>query len=198
MNAARQRTIGRLERQKAELIRRLEAWPQDWLTFKPAPAAWSVLEVIDHVRKTELAVLRSCERSLKTRKDAVTPSESVKARLLLAMLRLPIRLEVPEPVSFVRPDHVTSFQDVLDSWSVERLLLREFVGAFMRIAENVGLVFHPAVGWMNLGTTLKFLSVHLRHHEYQLQRIKKACERTAPLGKKKVLGSRDTSTDGAF
>jgi hypothetical protein len=137
-------------------------------------------------------VLRSCERSLKTRRDAVTPSESVKAVLLLAMMRLPIKLKVPEPVSFVRPDRVKSLQAVLDSWSVERLLLIEFVGAFPRSAEHVGLVFHPAVGWMNLATTLGFLSVHLRHHEYQLQSIKKACARSAPLEEKKALGSRDT------
>jgi len=191
MKAARQRMMGRLERQKTELISRIDTLPHDWLAFKSAPAAWSVLEVIDHLRKTELAVLRSCERNMKTRKDAVTSSERVKAVLLLAMMRLPVMVKVPRPVSFVRPDHVTSLQAVLDSWSVERVRLREFVGAFPRSAEPVGLVSHPAVGWMNLATILGFLSVHLRHHEYQLERIKRVCERSGLLGKKKLLGSRD-------
>jgi DinB superfamily len=198
MNAARQRMMGRLERQKTELIRKIDALPQEWLAFKYAPTAWSVLEVIDHLRKTELAVLRSCERGLKTRKDASTPSENFKAGLLLAMMRLPIKLKVPESVSYVRPDHVTSLQAVLDSWSMERLLLTQFVGAFPKNAEHVGLVFHPAVGWMTLGTTLWFLSAHLGHHENQLQRIKRACERSVPLGEKNLLNSRDTRTYRAF
>lgn len=174
MNAGLQRTIERLERQKAELVRRIQAWPQDWLAYKPTPAEWSALEVLDHLRKTELAVLHSCEKNLKSRQHSVTPFERTKALVLLSMMRLPIKIKVPEPVSFVRPDRVTSLQTVLDSWSAQRLLLKTFWGALMTSDEHVGVVFHPAVGWMDLHSTMNFLSVHLRHHEYQLQRIKKA------------------------
>jgi hypothetical protein len=192
MTTARRRMVERLERQKTELIRRIDALPQDWLAFKSAPAAWSVLEVIDHLRKTELAVLRSCDRGLRTRKDATTPSENIKAVLLFAMMGLPIKLKVPESVSYVHPDHVTSLQAVLDSWSMERLLLMQFVGDFPKNVERVGLVFHPAVGWMTLATSLSFLSAHLAHHEYQVQRITRACERSATRGEKKLLNSPDT------
>ena len=156
-------------------MRRIKTWPHEWLTYKPAPASWSALGVLDHLRKTELAVLHSCESNLKSQKHSVTPFERTKAVVLLAVMRLPIKLKVPEPVSFVRPGHVSSLQTVLDSWLAQRLLLKEFMGALTTSVEHVGFVFHPAVGWMDLRATMSFLSVHLQHHEYQLRRIKKAC-----------------------
>jgi hypothetical protein len=177
MTARLQRMIARLERQKAELVRRIEEWPQDWLSYKPVPAEWSALEVLDHLRKTEMAVLRPCEQNLKSSKHSVTPFERDKAVAFLAIMQLPIRLKVPEPVSFVRPDHSTFLQTVLDSWAAQRFQLNVFEGVLKPSDENVGLVFHPAVGWMAFHASLSFLSAHLRHHEYQLQRIKKACER---------------------
>lgn len=169
------RTIDGLARQKAELVRRIQSWPQEWLAHKPAPAEWSAIEVLDHLRKTELAVMHSCEKNLKSGKHPVTPSEHAKAVVLLAMMRLPIKFKVPEPVSFVRPDCVISLQTVLDSWSDQQLLLKTSWEALTTSNDHVGAVFHPAVGWMNLRSAMSFLSVHLRHHEYQLQRIKKAC-----------------------
>jgi len=177
MNAGLQHTIGRLERQKAELLQWIEQRPHGWLAYKPTPVKWSALEVLDHLRKAELVVLHSCKENLKSQKHLVTPSERAKAILFLTIMRLPTKVRVPEAVSFVRPDPVTSLQAVLESWAAERALLKAFFGSLPTSTENVGLVFHPTVGWMNLRTVMSFLSVHLRHHEYQLRRIKKACGR---------------------
>jgi DinB superfamily len=182
MNAGLQRMVVRLERQKAALVRRIEAWPHDWLADKPAPSEWSALEVLDHLRKTELAVLHSCETNLKSRHHVVSPYERGKALVFLAMMRLPIKVRVPEPVSFVLPGHVISLHTVLESWAAERALLKAFLEPLTASTENVGLVFHPAVGWMNLTAAMSFLSVHLRHHEYQLRRIKKAYGGIQTLG----------------
>ena len=171
MNTRWQRTMAKLERQKAELVRRIEAWPNEWLTSKSGPAEWSVLEVLDHVRKTELAVLHSCEQNLKSPTHSVTLDERAKTVALLAMMRLPVRLRVPEPVSFVLPDRVFSLQSVLNAWTTQRLNLRSFLSSLTPNDESVGAVFHPAAGWMDVRRAMSFLSVHLRHHEYQIQRI---------------------------
>ncbi len=170
--------MARLEQQRTGLLRDIERWPRKWLSYKPSPAEWSALEVLEHLRKTELAVMQSCERNLKLRTRKVMPSERAKAFALLAMMRLPIKLEVPEPVSFVRPDPVTSLEEVLDSWTAGALQLRAFVGTLKMADCDVGLVSHPAAGWMNLRAALTFLLVHLRHHQFQLHRIKKVCEGT--------------------
>ena len=174
MNLSLRSTIRRLELQKAELVRRIEAWPSEWLACKPSPSEWSALEVLDHLRKTELAVLHSCEKNLKSREYLVTPTERAKTVLLLTMMRLPIKLKVPEPVSFVLPDGVTCLEAELTLWSAQRLLLNSFLEALPTIDGSVGAIYHPATGWMNLRAALRFLSVHIRHHEFQLQRIKNA------------------------
>lgn len=177
MNSHRQSgRIERLEQERAELIRRLEAWPREWLTHKPGPAEWSALEVLDHLRKTELAVTHSVERNLESREHRVTRSERARAAALLLMMRLPIKLKVPEPVSFVRPDPSTSLETVLHSWQATSFQLKELVETFGTDAEDVGLVFHPAAGWMDVRAALSFLLVHLHHHQFQFQKIKGACE----------------------
>lgn len=176
MNTSLQSTIRRLEQQKAARVRQLEAWPPEWLVHKSTPSDWSALEVLDHLRKTELAVLHSCEKNLKSREHPVTPAERVKTAVLLSMMRLPIKLRVPEPVSFVLPHVVISLKAEFTLWSAQRLLLKAFLETLPTIDGAVGAIHHPAAGWMNLRATLSFLSVHIRHHEYQLQRIKRACE----------------------
>jgi len=168
--------IERLEQQRSGLLSRIEAWPHEWLSYKPSIAVWSALEVLDHLRKTELAIMLSCKENLKSREHTVTRSERAKVIALLAMMRLPIKLKVPETVSFVRPDPVNSLQEVLGWWTASASELRQWVGAFPLEDCNVGLVFHPAAGWMDIRAALTFLSVHLRHHQFQLQRIKAVCE----------------------
>jgi DinB superfamily len=182
MTPTREETIERLERQKARLVRPIKTWPHEWLTYKPTPASWSALDVLDHLRKTELAVFQSCEHNLKSSNQTVTLRERARGILFLAIMRLPVRVRVPDPVSFVLPGRVTSLQTVLDSWSAQRALLKAFLGAMGTANENVGVTFHPAVGWMNLRGAMSFLSVHIRHHEYQLRRIKKHIEAAGSSG----------------
>lgn len=179
MNASLQKPMKRLERQKAELVRRIEAWPPEWAARKPAPSEWSALEVINHLRKTELAVLDSCERNLRSRERLVTSAERTKTVLLLSVMRLPIKLKVPEPASFVLPDVVTSLETELNLWCGQRLRLHAFLDALPNIDDAAGAIYHPAAGWMNLRATMTFLSVHIRHHEYQLQRLQKTLLRRA-------------------
>jgi hypothetical protein len=173
------RLIERLEQERYGLLSRVEAWPREWLSHKPSTAEWSALEVVDHLRKTELAVMLSCRENLKSREHTVTRSERAKAVALIAMMRLPIKLKVPDPVSFVRPDPVNTLEEVLGSWTASASDLRRSVEAFAIEDCNIGVMFHPAAGWMDIRAALTFLSVHLRHHQFQLQRIKAVCEQNA-------------------
>ena len=135
--------------------------------------------------------MQSCEKNLKSRKNTVTRAERAKAVVFLAMMRLPIKVKVPEAVSFVRPDPVTSIEGVLASWNAGALQLTAFVEALSAGTEDIGLVFHPAIGWMDIRAALTFLEVHLRHHQFQLDRIRKVCEqRGAQIGAKLLSASK--------
>ena len=118
----------------------------------------------------------SCQENLKSREHTVTRSERAKVVALLGMMRLPIKLKVPESVSFVRPDPVTSLEHILNSWTAGVFDLTKLVADFRIEDCDVGLIFHPVAGWMNIRAALTFVSVHLRHHQFQLRRIKEACE----------------------
>ena len=170
--------MARLERQKAAMVRRLEAWPPEWVERKPAPSEWSALEVLDHLRKTESAVLHSCEKNLASHVHRVTLAARAKTAVLLSFMRLPVKLKVPAPVSFVRPDVVTSLETELGRWSAQRLDLKAYLEACPQADGTVGAIHHPVAGWMNLRATMAFLSVHIRHHEYQLKRLERTHARS--------------------
>ncbi len=161
----------RLERKKADLLRLLHGWPAVDLARQPSPGSWTALEVLDHLLKTEMAVRHSCERNLKSRANVVTVAEKAKAIAFLLMLRTPVRVKVPEEASFVLPEAPASLEFLMTSWDAERLKLGGLLGTTAQNAGNVGVMRHPATGWLGMDHALAFLSVHLRHHQYQLRRI---------------------------
>jgi hypothetical protein len=174
MNARVEREVARLDHQKAEMLRRVRAWPSEWLMYRSSPVEWSAVQVLEHLAKTELSVVRSCETNWKSREHTVSRIEGLRAAALVAIMHLPVRVSAPPAVSRILPGEPLSLDAVMDLWAVHRLSLAAFLRSIGTGDGRVGLIFHPAAGWINLWTTLRFISAHIRHHEYQLQRIRRA------------------------
>ena len=170
----------RLERWKADLVHLLRGWSSDDLARKPSPSAWSALEVLDHLLKTEIAVRQSCEENLKSRANVVTLAERAKSIALLFMMRTPIRIRVPDEASFVLPETPASLESLVARWDAERMELRKWLGTLTENARNIGVMRHPATGWLDINRALEFLFVHLRHHQFQIRRIA-ACIASTPI-----------------
>jgi hypothetical protein len=179
-------SFGRLEHRKAEVLRLLNRWPEEDLARKPSPGAWSALEVLDHLLKTEASVRHSCQENLKSRHNIVTLAAKARAVTFLTLMRTPVRVTVPAAVSFVLPEAPASLENVLSRWDAERRELRMLLGTLTEEAGNVGVLRHPAVGWLDLRGALAFLSVHLRHHEFQIRRIAAALIPEINARRKKV------------
>jgi hypothetical protein len=56
--------LTKLEEQKADLLSRIERWPTEMLSHRPTSADWCVLEMLDHIVKTEIAILSAARSGL--------------------------------------------------------------------------------------------------------------------------------------
>lgn len=64
MNASFADALAKLAEQKRDLLAEVETWPTQSLSSRPSPSEWSVLEMTDHLIKTEIAILGSVREGL--------------------------------------------------------------------------------------------------------------------------------------
>lgn len=155
---------------RLKLIQRVSVWTEGQLRYRPPDddSAWCALQVLDHLCRSEALFRQSCEEAFKRPAVHVSPAERRRALCFIWSLRLPIRLRLPAILEAVRPGEPDSLASVLQRWNSEHEQLRQFLKDRGSTIKDVGVVKHPATGYMDLPTSLLFLSVHLRHHEYQI------------------------------
>jgi len=162
------RRYAQLERRKGRVLAGLANLGEDRLRQRPTESAWSRLEVLDHVVKTEESIMVEAWNNLPL---GVAVTRRVKARIVLVVMSLPTRIRVPAGVEFVLPDSSVNQSDLLRRWDAARVNLRAYLESIGPEQARRGCFEHPVGGWMDVPLALGFLDSHLRHHQYQLARI---------------------------
>jgi len=170
MNPKLLRSFNRLESQKKGMLSGLAALPHSQLQLRESPQSWSRAQVLDHVVKTEAAILDDV-RSLLPSSSPVDLRSRMRFPMIVAVMRSPMRVRVPVDASQVLPDTDCEFDAISDRWSQVRLLWTEQLEGIEPGQLRYGAFRHPVSGWMTIGQTLVFLSAHLSHHCIQLGRI---------------------------
>jgi hypothetical protein len=130
--------------------------------------------IFDHLTRTERAVRLSCEAELKQPASRPSMREKLKARFFFFAFRFPIRVRVPRTVQFVQPVEPSSLDELTRTWAEERVKLRAFLMREDSLSLDATAMRHPAVGALSLRDALRFLVVHLTHHEFQIRRLRRA------------------------
>lgn len=92
------RRFERLERQKRSIVSGVVRLSAAQLRFRPAPAASSVLDVLDHSIRVERALLEAVREQLPNGAP-LTFRDRVRAWLLIAIMLTPIRVKVAASAS---------------------------------------------------------------------------------------------------
>jgi len=175
MEASLSGQFAKLERQKETLLEQLAEWDSPLLTFRSAPGQWSALEVLDHIVKTEsaiLAVMRSHAASSRT----VPAPDRLRGFLLTILFLTPARVKAPGSVKAIVPSENASFVSLSAAWTETRAELEDFLASLPRKRMEAAMFQHPVAGWMTLPRTLRFLSAHIIHHVFQLRRLSAASQ----------------------
>jgi len=163
----------KLETQKQDVLADIARLSPTQLRFRPEQTAWSVSEVIDHLVKVEKALLEAARGQLPNG----TPlkfNDRVGALFIIGIMQLPMRVKVPASASMVLPEATADTSEIAMRWSAVREEMAEMLRSLRPEQLRCGLFRHPVSGWMTMARALAFLSAHLRHHDYQLNRLKSA------------------------
>jgi uncharacterized damage-inducible protein DinB len=163
----------KMEARKAELMRALASLDAETLNRPPAPGAWSILQVIAHLTKSESGTLQYIKK--KTQDPAALPKSGFMPWLrtggLVLALRSPFKFKAPKAAAEV-PER-SDFQAASLAWAEVREDWREFVDAFPPALNDRVIFRHPFVGLLGPAQTMMFLNEHLLHHIRQVGRIRR-------------------------
>jgi hypothetical protein len=161
-----------LERQRREVLSGLALWPEDRLVRRTREGTWSALEIVDHLIRVEHASLERMP-GVMCEKVPVTFREHVGAFAVRCVMLSPLRIKVPGNASSTLPVSPGSLPQVDAEWQRVRSELKVFLEGCSPAQLACAAIRHPVSGSLTLGQTLAFLSAHLRHHTYQLGRLKR-------------------------
>lgn len=171
MSNALQRRLDQLEGQKREVLSDAAQLSAIDLRFRPEPGVWSALDVLDHLVKVEQSSLRTVRRHL-PQGASISFRDRMGAWFINSIMLSPMRVKVPASASMVLPAAATDLAAIAASWSEVRMQLSDLLGSLQPEQFRIGVFRHPLSGWMTITDTLRFLSTHLQHHKYQLNRLK--------------------------
>jgi hypothetical protein len=173
MLALLERWFARLESRKDSMLTGLDSWPQSDLEFCHRPGAWSALQVLDHLQRTEQSILDVMVARIPDSRPA-SLKDGLGAVFLIGLFLLPSRVTVPGTASEVLPSAAAGLEEISQRWDGTRTELAAVLDGFPFASLRCGVFKHPVSGWMTMPQTLRFLSAHLVHHGYQLRRLESA------------------------
>ncbi len=167
------RSFDKFERQKHSLLCQLTQWSMARVSFRPAPSSWSALEVLDHLVKVEQAVLLDI-RSRLPDGELVSFKDRVGAYLVFAVMRFPLRVKTPAstPTALPQPGRLLRGCPPMGRGQKQSEKTARYLAAGTIPVRSVS---PPDL--MTMPRALTFLSAHLHHHGYQLNRFEKVTSR---------------------
>ena len=161
-----------LTQQKKAIECAVQALEPERLNRRGGESTWSVLEIVDHLRKVEEGFADGMAASGNLSVN-VRRTESVRAFLLVGFMLLPTKVKIPAGAP-VHPDAELDVTRVVSSWNETRSGLLRTISQLQNGKVSGGVIRHPVSGWMGLTAATWFLAAHMIHHRYQLRRVLKS------------------------
>lgn len=166
-----QKSFEKLEKRKSSILKRLESVEDEYLHFKPTPESWSLVQVIGHLNDAEQASLAYCGKKIQAGSELPKSSIFSSARLIILNIFLKSKIRYKAPKEMKQPSNVLVFHNLCMTWFNTRKSLRRFLESVPEELVNRGVYKHPFMGRFTLNEMLLFFYAHLKHHEYQINRL---------------------------
>lgn len=161
-----------LERQRRALLDRLLAHTPAQLAFRPAPGAWSLVQLMEHLVLVEEGTLMFLEKKAPRPASSRTLRDQLKWAVFSRLSPMPVRVRTP--TDLVVPGSEATVESLVQRWDAAR---ERLVGYLERVDDAALplIVFKHAIGGpLPILETLDFVGLHIRHHEHQIRRIRAA------------------------
>ncbi|PAP79339.1 hypothetical protein B1759_13470 [Rubrivirga sp. SAORIC476] len=157
----RLRLLHALDAHRVALTARLDALPEAAVHASPAPGAWSLAQVAEHLLRIDSGLRFDGPPA----SPLARATSGVRSAGIQGVLRLPLRIPAPPSAGPILPSAAPRWPEVRDRWAGLRA---GWAGAD---AEAGTVAFrHPLAGPFLLDDALAFLLAHHRHHDAQVER----------------------------
>lgn len=163
----------RLEIQRKDLISFYKSFNGEQLAFKPGPQSWSMNQVLRHLVTAEHQSLKLIKRKMNQTGDLpdVTLGARTRAMVLKIALALPIKFKAPK-IADVQ-DEVPDPDVLFNEWNGVRMEFKEFLMETDEEKFTKTVYQHPRAGYLTLKQAIEFMEDHIRHHQKQIDRIRR-------------------------
>ena len=162
-----------IQQQKNSFLDDLTSWNSAQLGLSCKFGSWSALQVLDHVVRTERGILAEMQEHV-LRCNPVPMVHRVKSDLLIVLMRSRARVRVPGLVApVILPGYEPDLLKLTAAWNDSQTQLGQWVGELRENQTAYAGFRHPVSGWMSVLQAVLFLEAHVRHHRYQLERIRR-------------------------
>jgi hypothetical protein len=164
----------RLERQRRALLDQLARQDPRVLGYQPAPAAWSIVQVVEHLVLAEEGLMNLVD----TRPPKPVPLKArirsaIVLRLVYRVLNSRRRVKVPRPTLNPSGNDI-GLEELARRWAAVRDRMEQALEAVTPASRSERPIGHPIAKWLTWDQGLEFLFRHVRHHEKQIGRIEEA------------------------
>lgn len=162
-----------IEEQRKNLLNEIAKLSHAQQNFKPAPEAWSILQVVNHLLYSETNIVKYMLKKIQG--IATVEKAGVQAKLRSVMLntflKSPLKFKAPKAAMPVQ-EEVYIFENLRKQWNETRAGFAKILDQ-LNPADAEKLLFkHPISGKFNIYQTMSFMQEHIAHHIRQVQRIK--------------------------
>ncbi|RMI25172.1 MAG: DinB family protein [Calditrichaeota bacterium] len=162
-----------LEDRRKKLFEELSALSEAQLNFRPAPEAWSIVEVLNHLFTAEQGALGYMRKKNQAGQlPRAGRMASFRSGLLKFVLWLPLKYKAPRRL--VETQTQFPFPEIVRRWEALRRELHQFMETLPPERIRATIFRHPFGGYFNLYHTLAFFQAHFDHHQRQIRRIRQS------------------------
>jgi DinB superfamily len=152
------------------LMKELKRFDNKDLNWKPKADKWSVLQVVQHLMRSEDLSLKYVQKKLSFNPVLKRAGIGNFFRILLLKiyLRSPFKRKAPAIVNEESFPEVASFWDLAKQWNAQRATLKSFLSSLPDATFKKAVYKHPLAGRLTLEGMLIFHIEHIRRHRKQI------------------------------
>ncbi|GAB5554594.1 MAG: hypothetical protein Sapg2KO_41850 [Saprospiraceae bacterium] len=162
----------KLEWKLQALEQELSDLPVEQLSKSPKPGAWSVLDILHHLKLAEAYGHKYSEKKLSF--NPSLPKDNWQAQfrswLLNTFNRSSLKVKAPKGVDESFFPKEIPFEQIMEEWKAQRKALRTFLEGLDPEIYTKQVYKHPLGGRLSLADMLRFFDSHFDRHHRQIQR----------------------------
>ncbi|HMG12362.1 MAG TPA: DinB family protein [Gemmatimonadaceae bacterium] len=169
-------TMTFVEEKRRELFQSFEGVDGDRLCRRAAPDAWSVAEILEHLRLVESGIARLITKRAGQAKDAGLGEEKSTASVMPTFERFNATLDnaIMQAPATLLPRANVDISEALDGLESSREALRAAVVSASGLSLGEIKHTHPFLGELDLYQWLIFVGQHEGRHKRQIERTLKS------------------------